>query len=60
MSAKIRAKIHVTMSKYDIKIRDAYMKILELEKIHKTRNSKENEIIIKRINAILREAEDEI
>lgn len=55
---RIETKITTTLMKYPKNIRDAYMKILQLEKVHKTRTAKENDEVLKRINVIIQEAEE--
>lgn len=57
---RINTKVTITLMKYPQNIRDAYMKILQLEKIHKNRTIKENEEVLKRIGSIIQEVVDEI
>lgn len=57
---RIETKITTTLLKYPKSIRDAYMKILQLEKVHKTRTAKENEEVLNRINAVIQEAEESV
>ena len=57
---RINTRVTITLVKYPKNIRDAYMKIIQLEKIHKNRTMKENEEVLKRIDLIIQEAVDEI
>lgn len=60
MAIKFKGKMTTTMLKYEKNIRDAYLKILQLEKVHKARTSRENDEILKRFEEIIEEAENEI
>ena len=57
---RLEARITVLLSKYPKNVRDAYMKIIQLERVHKTRTARENEEVQKRIEKIIQEATDEI
>ena len=57
---RMKTKITLLYKKYPKNIRDAYMKIIALEANHKSRSSKENEDIQKRIEAIIKEASNEV
>lgn len=60
MAIKFKGKMTSTMIKYEGNIRDAYLKILQLEKVHKTRTARENEEIIRRLDKIIEEAQNEV
>ncbi|ELC8374104.1 hypothetical protein P5E54_03900 [Clostridium perfringens] len=60
MNNKVRAKMTYALKQYEKNIRDAYMKILEVERRNKTRNSKENQMILKRIESIIEETKNEV
>ncbi|BFK80935.1 hypothetical protein I3900191A7_10800 [Clostridium baratii] len=60
MAIKFKGKMTTTMLKYEKNIRDAYLKILQLEKVHKARTYRENDEILKRFEEIIEEAENEI
>lgn len=52
----LRTEITVIYKQYSESIKDAHMKVLALEKNHKTRTSSDKEEIIKKIMKILEEA----
>lgn len=51
----IRNRVLDTYMKYDKNIREAHMKIVQIEKVHKNRTHKENEGIIDNILEIIEE-----
>lgn len=55
----LHAKIHVIYAGHKKSIRDAHMKILQLERIHANRTAKENEQVFKKIINIIEEAADD-
>lgn len=51
----LKTKVSDTYNKYDKFIREAHMKIIQLEKVNKNRTSKENDAILKEIDKIIEE-----
>ncbi|MDY6228883.1 MAG: hypothetical protein SPH93_14700 [Clostridium sp.] len=51
----VRDKMLETYNKYDKEIREAHMKIVQIEKIYKNKTRKENENIIESILEIIEE-----
>ena len=57
---RLETRITVLLGKYPKNVRDAYMKIIQLERVHKTRTARENEEVQKRIEKIIQEATNEV
>lgn len=55
----IKEKLRETYSKYDENIRNAHMKIVQIEKMYKNKTRKENDNIIDNIKKIIDEVSND-